>query len=726
MAYSHRKTPFHINILSVLSLLLLGATCSIIWFNYDRSHFVTIESAWSLMEEKSEKIFERIQGVYTPIIALTDAAAANPALKSDLHLLEAHPSQAYLIATLRASRDIYAVLVGFDNGDFHEAANLEPYPHLREKLGAPAKTVFGIKHIVADAQGKRMSLWYFLDEQEQLLGQSEPQPDSYDPRQRPWYKKAQESTKTVKSDLYIYSFLQQPGVTFSQRFNGDGRDGVVGMDVTLSSISRFLRQQSITQAGEVFTFNAEGALTAYPDANKAMVSKLDPVSGQTKLQPAQLSDLNNPLIEAVHRQFKSRFTGHGPMNSHTFMVTVGGVQHLGTLSPVASRFGNGEYLALTAPLKHFVEPIEEVLHQSLLISLAIVLAMLPLSYWIALRIARSIKALTEEAKRIGRFELDGPVHVVSNIDEIHTLATAIGAMKATLNTFGRYAPKALVRQLMANHAEVALGGKRQPLTLMFTDVKEFTNMAEGMPPEALMRKVSAYFEVLGGAVLAQEGTIDKFIGDALMAFWNAPNEVADHTFKGCLAALESKHRMQELNQTWQTQGQAIMVTRFGLHADDMVVGNVGSSDRMDYTVMGAAVNLTARLEGLNKYYGTTILVSESVKIACQERILVRSVDRVMAKGTSIPVKVYELLGLVGEGPDYLQVSAAQIERCQRWEIAKARYLEQDWKGAIEQFSALAAEDSTDELAQIYIKRCGQYTQEPPPVAWDGVCHFSTK
>ncbi|MEG3639034.1 adenylate/guanylate cyclase domain-containing protein [Magnetococcus sp. PR-3] len=726
MQKTTRKVPFHLNILSVLSILLLGATGSIIWFNYDRSHVVTIESAWNLMEEKSKTIFERMDGVYSPIMALTDVAAANPVLAADVVLDQDHPAQAYLLATLRASSDIYAVLVGFENGDFYEAANFKLHSKLIDKLGAPAQTHFGIKRIAENGQGQRMAQWFFLDEMGQPLGQNKPEPARYDPRQRPWYKNAMAAKQTVKSNLYIYAFLQQPGVTFSRQFSNAGKRGVVGMDVTLSSISDFLRRQQISQEGEVFSVNAKGALTAHPDASKAMVmGKSD--DGKPKLVPARLQDLNDPLVRWIDSLLKNKTRGGRSFNqAHTFIVEIEGEKHLGTLSPVPGDFGQQEYLALTAPLRQFIGPIQSVLEQSLIISALIVVLMFPLSYWIAVRIARSIKALTRETEKISRFELEDPVDVVSNIEEIDALADAIGSMKSTLGTFGRYAPKALVRQLMQSDSEVALGGQRQPLTLMFTDVASFTDMAEGMPPEQLMKKVSDYFEELGGAVLEHEGTIDKFIGDALMAFWNAPNDVADHTFKGCLSALESQYRMGVLNARWKADGQSIMFTRFGLHTDDMVVGNVGSSDRMDYTVMGAAVNLTARLEGLNKYYGTAILISESVRVACGDRFLVRSVDQVMAKGTSIPVKVYELLGLLNEGPDHLKVTADQVARCARWEVAKQSYLNQRWDEASTGFAALLNEDPADALAEIYVKRCETYRAEPPPVDWDGVCRFSTK
>jgi adenylate cyclase len=180
-------------------------------------------------------------------------------------------------------------------------------------------------------------------------------------------------------------------------------------------------------------------------------------------------------------------------------------------------------------------------------------------------------------------------------------------------------------------------------TGLFTDVQNFTGITEAADPDNLMRQTSRYFTVLTDAFLAEGGTVDKYIGDAVMVFWNAPHPQPDHVERACRAALAAKAASEILNQQFESEGLPRFVTRFGIHVGDAVVGNVGSAERMDYTVLGSSVNLAARLEGLNKEYGTTILVSDAVRERAEHDFRFRPVASVTAKGMTNETRVYELL-----------------------------------------------------------------------------------
>jgi adenylate cyclase len=164
-----------------------------------------------------------------------------------------------------------------------------------------------------------------------------------------------------------------------------------------------------------------------------------------------------------------------------------------------------------------------------------------------------------------------------------------------------------------------------------------------MEPDALMQQTSRYFTGMTDVILAQGGTVDKFIGDAVMAFWNAPNLQADHCERACRAALHAKAANQAINLEFEAEGLQPFHTRFGIHVGEAVVGNLGSSERMNYTVLGNVVNLAARLEGLNKQYDTQILISDSVYARIKHRFRCRFVDTVVAKGMAAETRVYELL-----------------------------------------------------------------------------------
>jgi len=236
-------------------------------------------------------------------------------------------------------------------------------------------------------------------------------------------------------------------------------------------------------------------------------------------------------------------------------------------------------------------------------------------------------------------------------------------MRTAVRNFSSFVPRPIVRQLIESGASIELGGTRREVTVLFTDVADFTAKTEKADPSDVMIFTSRYFAALSETIMKHHGTIDKFIGDAVMAFWNAPDDDPDHVVHGCEAVLACLRRNSELNEQFREVGWPAYGTRFGLHAGDAVVGNVGSSDRMNYTALGANINLAARLEGLNKNYGTRVLVSVAVKERVEGRFSFRSVDEIKPKGFAEAVRIFELRGETD--------GASEHAFCQRWEIVYA-------------------------------------------------------
>jgi adenylate cyclase len=224
------------------------------------------------------------------------------------------------------------------------------------------------------------------------------------------------------------------------------------------------------------------------------------------------------------------------------------------------------------------------------------------------------------------------------------LVEALGAMKTALRSFGRYVPKEIVRDLVARGDDVAVGGGRRSVTVMFTDITGFTKTTESWPPERVLDDLSGYFEALSAAILSTRGTIDKFIGDGIMAFWNAPSPDEQHASHACLAALACRAIGKQKRSGSAAESSAPFLTRFGLHTGTAVVGNVGSHERLQYTAIGSMVNLASRIESLNKQFGTEILISETVAMAVHGTFELRPLGKVVAVGTSQPTEIFELLG----------------------------------------------------------------------------------
>ena len=196
------------------------------------------------------------------------------------------------------------------------------------------------------------------------------------------------------------------------------------------------------------------------------------------------------------------------------------------------------------------------------------------------------------------------------------------------------------------------------MTIFFADVESFTTVAEQLSSQELSEQTSLYFETVTSAVAEEGGTIDKFIGDCVMALWGAPSDMENHVFRACVAALRAHRRMERLNASWAAEGRKQMRVRVGLHCDTVVVGNIGSRARLSYTVMGDGVNVAARIEGLNKQFGTSICISENVYERVSDLIVARALGRVSVKGRKTEIIVYELLGIAGSNDPELAVHRA--------------------------------------------------------------------
>jgi adenylate cyclase len=242
---------------------------------------------------------------------------------------------------------------------------------------------------------------------------------------------------------------------------------------------------------------------------------------------------------------------------------------------------------------------------------------------------------------------------------------------------------------------MTLGGSRRELTILFSDVVNFTGITESAEPAQVMLYTSRYFSAVSEAVMASKGTIDKFIGDGVMAFWNAPAEDPDHALNACAGALAFLRANDRLNAEFEREGWPAYRTRIGLHTGDAVVGNIGSEDRMNYTALGAAVNLAARLEGLNKNYGTSILVSAALRERASPGFVFRRVDRISPKGFAEAFDIYELRCECGEG------DARDRELSLEWEIVDAALRNGPRTVAESELSAFMRKYPEDEIARYH-------------------------
>jgi adenylate cyclase len=276
---------------------------------------------------------------------------------------------------------------------------------------------------------------------------------------------------------------------------------------------------------------------------------------------------------------------------------------------------------------------------------------------------------------------------------------------------GRYTSQALVDELVAHPEKLSLEwGERRTMSVYFSDIAGFTTISEAIEPEELVALLNDYLTRMTDIVLAHGGVVDKYIGDAVMAFWGAPVESEDHAEEAVAAALEMGRVCDEMRPQWIQQYGHAVYARAGVNTGQAVVGNMGSKHKYNYTVMGDMVNLAARLEGANKPYGTYLMVSETTYLAVRDRVDARELDYLAVKGKEQPVTVYEIIGNKGE------TSAEVLARIDAFGRGLALYRKQDFEGAIACFE----EALPDPPSQQFLERCRHFQHEPPDPSWNGV------
>jgi adenylate cyclase len=269
-------------------------------------------------------------------------------------------------------------------------------------------------------------------------------------------------------------------------------------------------------------------------------------------------------------------------------------------------------------------------------------------------------------------------------------------------------------------AKLKLGGEKREMTVFFLDIAHFTSISEKLDPERLTQFLNVYLSTITDIILKNDGVVDKYIGDCVMAFWNAPLDLPEHRLKGCLSAVECIAAVERLNEKGFAGLPEKPAVRIGLNSGKMVVGNMGSSTRLSYTVISDEVNLASRLEGANKYFGSRVMASEATYAGAKDKVEARELGMLRVVGKAVPVRVYELMGKKGE----LTSSARGL--LERYAEGFDLFYKRDFAGAQLAFRAALEIAPEDAPSKLYLRLCGDYLKEPPVKEWDGVFNLTSK
>lgn len=548
--------------------------------------------------------------------------------------------------------------------------------------------------------------WFYRNEEYRIIRSMERVP-TFDPRVRPWYLNTGVQPKIHWTDVYVFTTAQTPGIsaTYPVVDNGGELSVVVCANMPLHSISDLLAAQRISENGLVFIVNEKNEVMAFPDKSRTIVK--DGVTGELRL--ALVEELGEDFITDAYNSFKET-------NIVKFTSTTAGRDYVVNIIPFPKSFVSRWRIVVIIPKSDLLGSVNLTLLWALVLSLAIFILSLLAIYLITTNITRSIVTLAQRTDKIRDFHLEEFEKVQSNIREIDLMGSAL--LKATqgLQAFGKYVPADLVRQLIQRDKEVRLGGEQAELTIFFSDIRAFTSISEDMQPERLMLHLSEYFNYLSQIIMSEHGTIDKFIGDAVMAFWGAPVKLDNGPELACRAALRCQKRLHELNRDWKAKGIPIFHTRMGIHTGDTIVGNLGSRERMNYTIIGDSVNLTSRLEEANKLYGTHIIISEATYRHVAGRFLTRPLDIVTVRGRKEPVKIHDLVADLNE-----PLSPKAKGFCKYFTIAFGYYQQKKWNESLKVLLQLKRHFPNDTSIALFIKRCLDFRAKPEGSMdqWDG-------
>lgn len=291
--------------------------------------------------------------------------------------------------------------------------------------------------------------------------------------------------------------------------------------------------------------------------------------------------------------------------------------------------------------------------------------------------------------------------------------------KKIKGAFQYYVTEAVVDEMLKDPSKLKLGGEKRELTVLFSDIRGFTSISEHMDPEELVKFLNEYLTAMTDIVFEYKGTLDKYMGDAIMAIYGAPLPQPDHAERACYTALAMIQELGSLRKKWEDKGLPKLNIGVGISSGPMVVGNMGSLRRFDYTAMGDSVNLGSRLEGLNKEYGSNIIISEETYKIAKGAIICRELDSVRVKGKDLPVRIYELIGAQ-------TVPAGMAEIIPLFEKALELYRSRQFDEAILLFRKVLEIKPNDGPSKLFIKRCEEMRIYPPPSDWDGVYTMTTK
>jgi adenylate cyclase len=488
----------------------------------------------------------------------------------------------------------------------------------------PENSLYGLRW-VEHTPSHTEEVWIYMDKDFKVLGKEHNRSITIDPVHRPWFEGAVQTRDFYLTDLYRYNPANIKGVTVSLPLFNKEEDifAVLGVDLSLDFISEFLREQKIAEHGKAFILNNQG-----------------------KILMEGMSFFNDVSEEEEYEFIEKAFIQFQKQEKENFVLRFRSAFYLISCHNFSVYGSKNWTIMVVAPMKNFFHHLMKTQKDVYMISLVILILSAICVLYFSKRLSTPVIRLAKEIDKIKQLNLADDFRIQSNIQEINIMDESIHSLRIALRNFEKYIPHEIIQQLMQQGKEIQLGGEQKEITIMFSDIAGFTNLASKFSPEYFMPLLTEYFHELSLIILKNGGTIDKYIGDSIMAFWGAPLEWPDHVEKACYTALLCRDCVQELNAKRRSENKPEFPTRFGINTGTVIVGNIGTYNRMNYTVIGDPVNTASKLQEINKQYDTQILVGKDVYLKIKDRFILRPVDKVQIAGKEEKMEIFELISLL--------------------------------------------------------------------------------
>ena len=623
----------------VMSALFVALSVPILIFILLFSYYENSAEIASILDQEIAKTRQLsvddaedfINPIANTLRLIAGMAAADPAL------FRTEESRELLYRAVTSSEQIDAVYASFEDG-YHRVVTRIDDDRRRSDPQIPAAANWHSSYIdaVSAGENRRRHRTFFntwpnvVDEYSVAT--------TFDERSLPEYQAAKKTGSLAYAGPRINPDTGYPVISLMfPIIRGGEFIGGIGANVTLDLLSRFLERHRVSlNSITVIADLTDGQIIAYPEKRKEVRTVHD------HLIVATLSTISDMTLRAAYRQYLQTKT-----DSFMFKSPEGDREYSASFTNFPKSFSLPWQVIILTPTKDFIGSLITANRQMIALIVGLIAVELLVIRILATRLSRPIESISAQLRSIESWSFPDLAPEESKIREIAQLQSATSLLRRSLQSFSSFVPLDIVRQLIASGAPLTLGAEERFLTVFFSDLEDFSTHAEQLPPKQLLDRMSTYFKEVSGAISQEHGTVDKFIGDGVMAFWGAPDHRSDHVLRACAGALRAAHRMEAISDIWIEEGQERMRIRIGLHCANILVGNFGSSERLSYTVMGDGVNVASRLEGMNKVFGTTICVSDKLVDAIGREIICRPLRTIRVKGREGAFMIYELLGLRG-------------------------------------------------------------------------------